>query len=131
MGKHKEAKWQESFKDPHALHARRRSWISRITCGGVGNVYGNKHPDRLIPEILEDACWSTSNTITARPISGHEGRDYMDNLVAGRYVSGNGAALCEEMLKGIGREDLKRFEVLNPLRDDARVEWSYGIFLWC
>lgn len=130
MGKHKEAKWQESFKDPHALHA---PWRQKLDIPDYLrrwlNVYGNKHPDRLIPEILEHAMLLYIDTIYRPPeFSGHEGRDYMDNLVAGRYVSGNEAALCEEMLKGIGREDLKRFEVLNPPAIMCVSNGVYGYF---
>ena len=130
MGKHEEAQWQERFKDPHALHA---PWRQKLDIPDYLRrwlvVYGNKHPDRLIPEILEHAMLLYIDAIYRPPdFAGHEGRDYMDSLVAGRYVSGDEAALCAELLKDITGEDLKRFEVLNAPAVVCVSNGIYGYF---
>jgi len=131
MGTHKEAQWQERFKHPRALHA---PWRQKLDIPDYLRrwlvVYGNKHPDRLIPEILEHAMLQYIDTIYRPPdFSGHEGRDFMDNLVAGRYVSGNEAKLCAEMLKSVGRDNLaKRYAVLNKPTVMCVSNGAYGYF---
>jgi len=131
MGKHKEAQWQEEFKHPRALHA---PWRQKLNIPDYLRrwlvVYGNKHPDLLIPEILEHAMLQYIDTIYRPPdFAGHEGRDYMDNLVGGRYVSGNEAALCKKMLGRIGRENIaERYKVLNEPMIVCISNGVYGYF---
>lgn len=131
MGTHKEPKWREEFKHPRALHA---PWRQKIDIPDYLRrwlvVYGNKHPDLLIPEILEHAMLQYIDTIYRPPdYAGHGGHDYMDNLVAGRYVSGNEAALCEGMSKQIGSDELaKRYKVLNTPTIVCVSNGTYGYF---
>jgi hypothetical protein len=131
MGKHKEAQWQEEFKHPRALHA---PWRQKIDIPDYLRrwlvVYGNKHPDLLIPEILEHAMLLYIDTIYRPPdFAGHEGHDFMDNLVAGRYVSRNEEALCDEIFKQIGRDELaKRYEILNEPMIACVSNRVYGYF---
>lgn len=95
-----EPKWLEEFKLPqalHRLHGQKVSMPSYVKRWLV--VYGNKHPRELIPEILEAAMLNYFDQ-TYRPpaFSGHDGREYLDYLICGRYVNGNEAQLCEELL---------------------------------
>jgi hypothetical protein len=114
MKQEKEPLWREQFKQPQSLHGRYRQRVDIPTyLRRWLVVHGNRHPDRLVPDILEQAMLLYFGCMYRPPsYAGHPGRDYLNNLLAGRYVDGNEEQICGDLLAGI---------------DDALVAEQYGV----
>jgi hypothetical protein len=131
MSNAKEPQWRERMKNPHDLHAPYRQKLDiPVYLRRWLVVHGNKHPDQVIPDILEQAMLLYFDAMR-RParFSGHEGRDYLDDLIAGRYVSGNEAELCAALLQQLDPGKVQHvYHILNKPMVVCITNGVYGYF---
>ncbi len=61
-------------------------------------VYGNKHPDQMVPELLENAMLVYFKSLySAGWREDRTGADYINNLICGRYVCGNELDILKDL----------------------------------
>jgi hypothetical protein len=81
MKQKKEPLWREQFGRPQSLHGRFRQRADiPIDLRRWLVVHGNRHSDRLVPDILEQAMLLHFGCMyRPRAYAGHPGRDYLNN----------------------------------------------------